>query len=144
MLRNKGIVLDSLLEDKLVAEASGDPKQREAVSELRAAKQRLLQLVLEEPGDVSEKMRKARVEEKQKLSKRVQELEAGLARQVAGLGEARRALSVKVAQVQRALEKDEVLLELLRYDHYLGKNTFELRYGAVLIAEMANQMGAAR
>src|SRR5206468_3701295 len=37
-LRWKGVVLDSLLEDRLVAEASGDPKQREIIEQLRSDK----------------------------------------------------------------------------------------------------------
>jgi len=133
VLRQKGIVLDSLLEDRLVAEASGDPKQREIVSELRSAKQRLLQLQLETPKDISEEALKKRAKEKKEISQRVEELEAGLARQVAGLGHTRRALSVTVPQVQAALRKDETLIELLRYDHYLGKDKFEPHYGAIVI-----------
>jgi tetratricopeptide repeat protein len=41
-LLHKGVMLDSLLEDRLVAEASRDAKRREVIDELRAAKQRLL------------------------------------------------------------------------------------------------------
>jgi CHAT domain-containing protein/Tfp pilus assembly protein PilF len=134
-LRQKGVVLDSLLEDRLVAEASEDPKQHELVSELRGAKQRLMQLQLETPKDLSEQTAKKREAEKNELSQRVEELEAGLARQVAGLGRARRALSVTVERVQAALATDEALIELLRYDHYLGKNKSEPRYGAVVIAQ---------
>src|SRR5207249_5989794 len=37
-------------------------------------------------------------------------------------------------QVQAALARDQVLIELIRYDHYLGKNNFESRYGAVAIS----------
>jgi len=133
VLRQKGIVLDSLLEDRLVAEASGDPKQREIVTELRSAKQRLLQLQLETPKDVSAEAVKKRDHEKEEISQRVEELEAGLARKVAGLGHARRALSVTVPQVQAALRKDETLIELLRYQRYLGKDKFEPHYGAVVI-----------
>src|SRR5207302_10704033 len=84
VLRQKGVVLDSLLEDRLVAEASGDPKQREIIEKLRAAKQRLMQLVLEVPKDLSEAAQKKRAIEKQKLSAEVEQLEASLARQVAG------------------------------------------------------------
>jgi hypothetical protein len=40
---------------------------------------------------------------------------------------------VTVAEVQAALGQDEALIEL-RYNHYLGKNKFEFRYGAVVIA----------
>ena len=39
VLHNKGVVLDSLLEDRLVAEASKDAKQRGVIDQLRAAKQ---------------------------------------------------------------------------------------------------------
>jgi tetratricopeptide (TPR) repeat protein/CHAT domain-containing protein len=134
VLRQKGVVLDSLLEDRLVAEASADPKQREIIEQLRAAKQRLMQLVLEVPKDLSEAAQKQRAAEKEKLSTEVEQLEAGLARQVAGLGKARRALSVTVAQVQAAVPKEAALIELLRYRHYVGKGKFEPRYGAVLIS----------
>jgi tetratricopeptide (TPR) repeat protein len=133
VLRQKGVVLDSLLEDRLIAEASADPKQHERVNELTSAKQRLMQLLLEVPKDTSEQALQKRETEKKKLSETVEELEAGLARQVAGLGRARRALSVTFPRVQAALGKSEVLIELLRYRHYLGKNQLETRYGAVVI-----------
>ena len=133
VLRQKGVVLDSLLEDRLVAEASGDPKQGKIIEQLRAAKQRLTQLHLEAPKDLSEQAQKQRADEREKLSAEVEQLEGGLARQVSGLGHARRALSVTVAEVQAALGKDETLIELLRYNHYLGKNKFEFRYGAIVI-----------
>jgi len=133
VLRQKGIVLDSLLEDRLVAEASGDPKQREIIEQLRAAKQRLTQLQLELPKDLSEQPQKQQVAEKEKLSSEVEQLEGSLARQVAGLGKARRALSVTVQQVQIALSKQAALIELLRYSHYLGKDKYEPRYGAIVI-----------
>ncbi|HEV2842944.1 MAG TPA: tetratricopeptide repeat protein [Chthoniobacterales bacterium] len=133
VLRQKGVVLDSLLEDRLAAEASGDPKQREVITKLRGAKQRLMQLVLEVPKDLSEAAQKHRAAEKERLSTEVEQLEGGLARQVAGLGKARRALSVTVPQIQCVLPKQAVLIELLRYSHYLGKGKFETSYGAVVI-----------
>jgi tetratricopeptide (TPR) repeat protein len=133
MLRQKGVVLDSLLEDRLVAEASADPKQREIITRLRAAKQRLMQLVLEVPKDLSEAAQKQRAAEKEKLFTEIEQLEGGLARQVAGLGKARRALRVTVPQVQAVLPKQAALIELLCYSHYLGKGKFEKRYGAVVI-----------
>ena len=133
VLRRKGVVLDSLLEDRLVAEASGDPRQHEIIEQLRAAKQRLTQLQLEVPKDLSEQAQKQRTAEKEKLSSEVEQLEGSLARQVAGLGHARRALSVTVQQVQSALPQQAALIELLRYSHYLGKTKFERRYGAIVI-----------
>src|SRR5206468_11571247 len=74
VLRQKGVVLDSLLEDRLVAEASGDPKQRAIVDELRSAKQRLTKLVMEVPEDFSEESRQQRDTEKEKLSAQVEQL----------------------------------------------------------------------
>ena len=53
ILHDKGVVLDSLLEDRLVAEASNDPKQREVIDQIRAAKQRFTQLLMEIPKDFS-------------------------------------------------------------------------------------------
>jgi tetratricopeptide (TPR) repeat protein len=135
VLRQKAVVLDSLLEDRLIAEASSDPKQREITEQLRAAKQRLMQLMLEVPKDSSEAAQKKRVTEKERLSAEVEQMEAGLARQVAGLGKARRALTVTVQQVQSALPPQTALIELLRYSHYLEKRNYERRYGAVVIGE---------
>jgi tetratricopeptide (TPR) repeat protein len=132
VLRQKGVVLDSLLEDRLVAEASLDPKQREVVEKLRSAKQRLTKLLMEIPKDLSEQSRQKRDAEKEKLSTEVEQLEGGLARQVTRLGHARRALSVTVQQVQSALPKKAALIELLRYSHYLGRNNHALRYGAIV------------
>jgi len=133
VLRQKGVVLDSLLEDRLVAEASNDPKQRDVIEQLSAAKQALMQFVLDVPKDLSEAAQKKRITEKEERSREIEQLEAGLARQMAGLGKARRALRVTVEEVQRALPRHEALVELVRYDHSLGKNTFEPRYGAVVI-----------
>ena len=53
ILRNKGVVLDSVLEDRLVAEASKDAKQREVIDQLRAAEQRAAQVLMEGPREFS-------------------------------------------------------------------------------------------
>ncbi len=134
VLHKKGVVLDSVLEDRLLAESSKDEKQREAVDQLRAAKQRYTQFLMEVPEDFSAKARQRRKAELEKRAAKVEQLEATLARQVSGLGRARRALSVTVAQVQGALGGDHVLVELLRYRHYMGKNKWDPHYGALVIA----------
>ena len=66
ILHNKGVVLDSLLEDRLVAEASKDAKQREVIDQLRAAKQRYTQLLMEIPRDFSAEARQRREAELEK------------------------------------------------------------------------------
>ncbi|HEY5706735.1 MAG TPA: CHAT domain-containing tetratricopeptide repeat protein [Terrimicrobiaceae bacterium] len=138
ILRTKGVVLDSVLEDRLSAEAAVDPKEREVIEQLGAAKARYTQLLMEVPKDVSAEARKRRGEELQKRARKVEELEGGLAKRVSGLGQARRALGVSVEQVQGALGSDQVLVELLRYEHYLGKKQWETRYGAAVFGPKAD------
>ena len=141
ILHTKGVVLDSLLEDRLAAEASKEAKQREVIDQLRAAKQRYTQLLMELPKDFSAEAQQRREAELEKRSARVEELEATLARQVIGLGRARRALRITLARVQGALAGDQVLVELLRYNHYLGKNEWERRYGPWRSPPMVSQDG---
>jgi CHAT domain-containing protein/Tfp pilus assembly protein PilF len=134
ILRFKGVVLDSLVEDLRLAEASQDPVRRARVEELRAFKRRLLQLTLEVPGDRSSEARRRREEERRKLEQEVERREGELAREVAGLGRARGALSVTAEQVQAALPRGWVLVELVRHRFYLGKGRLEERYGAAVLA----------
>src|SRR5205085_2096666 len=118
---------------RLEADASKDANQQAALTELRKAKQQLMQLALATPADFSDDAVRKRDALKAQLSEQVEQLEAKLARNVTGLGRARRALSITVPQVQAALADSEVLIELLRCDHYLGKNKWEPRYGALTI-----------
>jgi tetratricopeptide (TPR) repeat protein len=134
VLREKGIVLDSLLEDRLVAQASGDRKQREIIQRLDLAKERMAQMVIEVPSDSSVETRRQRAREKEKLSGQIEQLEADLARSAAGLGRGRRALAVTVDQVRAALPKNAALIELIRYSHYTGHGKEEPRYGAIVLS----------
>ena len=133
LLHRKGVVLDSIQEDGLVMHANKSPEDRALVDQRRVVKQRLTQLLFEVPKDFSPEAQQQRDSEKSKLANEVEELEKNLARQVTGLGRARRALSVTVEQVQKAIPKQTVLLEWLRYSHYLGMNKFEPRYGAIVL-----------
>ena len=51
----------------------------------------------------------------------MENIEGKLARQVTDLGQARRALSITVEQVQAAIPNDTVLVEYVRYSPLLGK-----------------------
>jgi tetratricopeptide (TPR) repeat protein len=130
VLRYKGVVLDSLIEDRLLAETSKTPQDRELLARLGADKQQLGQFLLQttdqRSGDISKKA--------EALEREVEQIEGQLAQHVAGLGHARRALSVTVEQVQAGIPKDGALIEYLRYGQYLGKGAFEPRYGAVVLA----------
>ncbi|MDA1272745.1 MAG: CHAT domain-containing protein [Verrucomicrobia bacterium] len=134
VLRNKGIVLDSLLEDCLVAEASQKPEHQALVEQLRSTKLRMTRFLLEEPEMLSLQSREAREAERAKSVEELERLEGSLAREVAALGHPRRALRVTVEQVRQALPKDAVLLELLRYWNHRVPHEPMSRYGAVVLA----------
>ena len=133
VLRNKGIVLDSLIEDELTARASKEPSVKEALDDLRAATRRLIQHNSRATSDTSPESLKGRQAEKAQLEGQFDTAQKALARNVAALGQTRRALRVTSQNVQGALAKDVVLLEFIEYSHYLGRNKFETRYGAVVV-----------
>jgi tetratricopeptide (TPR) repeat protein len=134
ILRHKGVVLDSLLEERLLSEAGQSPQDEASLERLQAARQHLTRLLLERPTRLDEQSLKARADEREKLSREVEQLEGALARRVAGLGRARQALQVTVEQVQATIAKDAALVEMIRYGHYLGTNRWEIRYGAAVLA----------
>jgi len=133
VLRRKSLVLDSLLEDQVVAEASADPARGATVEKIRTAKRRLTQLLIGVPTNLSDAAHQQREAEKETLAKEIEELEASLARNVAELGHARRTLSVTVPEVQAHLAQGQVLIEFIHYGHGIGNCKREPRYAAVVI-----------
>ena len=129
IIRYKGVVLDSIIEDRLLAEARDGSQDQKQVEELDMDKRQLGQLYLQSAQKLS-------VETTQRinvLEGEVEQIQSQLAQHVAGLGQARRALGVHLEQVQAAIPNDGALIEYLRYSHYLGRNQWEKRYGAILL-----------
>jgi CHAT domain-containing protein/Tfp pilus assembly protein PilF len=131
VLRYKGVVLDSIIEDRLVAQTSKTTQDSDLLARCDADKRRLGQLLLQSPNQAASGEIDQRVEA---LEHEMQQIEGRLAQHAVGLGHARRALGVTVEQVQAAIPKDGVLIEYLRYSKYLGKDKWEPRYGAVVLA----------
>jgi len=129
VLRYKGVVLDSIVEDRLLAEASQGSEDQKLVERLNVDKSQLGQLVLQPSQKLSDKTRQ-RIEA---LEGEVEKIESQLAEHVAGLNQARHALGVSLEQVQSRIPSDGTLIEYLRYRHYLGKNQWEGRYGAIVL-----------
>jgi tetratricopeptide (TPR) repeat protein/CHAT domain-containing protein len=129
VLRYKGVVLDSIIEDRLVTETSKTSEDRDLLTRLGADKRQLGQLLLQTRDQPSGDINKIEA-----LEHEVEQIDKRFAQHVSGLGGARRALIVTVEQVQAAIPQDGALIEYLRYDHYMGKGQFELRYGAVVLA----------
>jgi hypothetical protein len=134
ILQNKGLVLDSLLEDRLVTEASDKPEERAVINQLDAAKDRLTQLLLSPASNSGKEALKKQAEARSKAWQEVEQLEGDMARKVAGAGRVRQALSVTLEKVQAAIPPQTVLIEFLRYPHYLGKNQWASYYGAAVLA----------
>ena len=130
VLHYKGVVLDSIIEDRLLAETGKDEANRELVEQLNAKKRIVAQLSLQTTA-ASGKEAGERIKA---LEQEVENIEGKLARQGTDLGQARRALTATVEQVQAALPHDMLLVEYVRYSHYLGKSKYELRYGAVVLS----------
>jgi CHAT domain-containing protein len=129
VLRFKGVVLDSIVEDRLLAQASQSGEDRNLVEQINMDKSQLDQLLLQPAQKFSEETNQ-RI---QSLEDEVEKIEGELAQRVAGLGQARHALSVSLEQVQQAIPDDGTLVEYLRYFHYLGKGKWEPRYGAIVL-----------
>ena len=129
VLRYKGVVLDSIVEDRLLAEATQGSEDQKLVEQLNLDKTQLGQLLLQ-PLQKFSAQTKQRIEA---LEGEVEKIESQLAQRVAGLGHARHAMGVRLEQVQLAIPNDGALIEYLRYSDYLGKEKWEPRFGAIVL-----------
>ena len=129
VLRYKGVVLDSIVEDRLLVEASQGSQDQKLVEQLNLDKRQLGQLLLQ-PAQKLTAETNQRIDA---LEGEVENIESQLAQHIAGLGQARHALGVSLEQVQSSIPNDGALIEYLRYGHYLGKNRWEQRYGAIVL-----------
>jgi tetratricopeptide (TPR) repeat protein/CHAT domain-containing protein len=130
VLHYKGVVLDSIIEDRLLAEIGKGEGNRDLVQQLNAKKRIVAQLSLQ----TTTASAKEATEGIQTLEREVEDIEGKLARQGTDLGQARRRLAVTVEQVQAAIPKNTTLIEYVRYWHYLGKSKFESHYGAIVLS----------
>ena len=129
ILQYKGVVLDSIIEDRLVAEANKKSADRSLIERLVEDKRLLGQLLLQTPGKPSGESENKIAD----LRQEVDQIEGQLARDVSGLGRARRALTVTADRVQAVLPSDGALIEYIWYWQYLGKRQSERRYGAAVL-----------
>jgi hypothetical protein len=124
-LRYKGVVLDSIIEDRLLAERSKNKEDQDLVRLLNADKQRVGQLLLEIPKVPADQNAK----QLQRLEQEVEQIEGELARNVAGLRRPRSALAVTVEEVQQPFPQMEHSSIPFGID-ILGKED-QPRYGAM-------------
>jgi hypothetical protein len=129
VLRCKGVVLDSIVEDRLLAQTVEGSEDQKRVEQLDLDKKQLGQLLFQP----AQKLSAETSQRIQSLEEEVEKIEGELAQHVAGLGQARHALSVRLEQVQKAIPDDGALIEYLRYPDYVGKRKWEPHYGAVVV-----------
>jgi CHAT domain-containing protein/tetratricopeptide (TPR) repeat protein len=136
VLRTKGVVLDSLLEDAAVSRAERDPDVRDMLERRR---QILAQLSQAPDGAGGDDFSTAplSVADRRELEQEEQDLEAKLAGKGVGSGETRRALETDVSDVSDALPGDAALIEYLAYHRYTGRLTSVPWYGAVILTRDA-------
>jgi CHAT domain-containing protein len=136
VLRTKGVVLDSLLEDAALTRAERDPDVRDMLEKRRL----LLAQLGESPGDVSDadfSRAPTAQADRRKLEQEEQQLEASLADKGVGSGETRRALATDVSEIRDALPTDAALVEYVAYNRYTGRLTSEPAYGAIVLTHEA-------
>ncbi len=133
ILNHKGLVLDSLLEDQLIARAGRSPYDHMLIEKLAPAKRRLTEFMMTVPNDLRPAPLHLRAQQQEKIALGVDELQGELARRVMGFGNARRGLNVSADQVQKVIPTNSVLVEYIAYDHYLGKGAWERDYGATVL-----------
>lgn len=116
VLRSKGLVLDSLLEDEQLARRQGDPETAALIEQLRRARAAAVNTSAA-----------ALFQEAEKLEKR-------LAVRVTAVGERRRALAVEPAEVLAALPAGSALVEFVRYQQIGPRLGSTPSYGALILA----------
>jgi CHAT domain-containing protein/Tfp pilus assembly protein PilF len=133
ILRFKGVILDSFLEDRLIERASLDPKDQAMIRELLSTKEQLASLLFDAPGDSNARPREQREIEKNRLARDFEVVEGVLAHRVPGFGRVRNTANVTVAHVQNAIPAQAALVELIRYFKCVSADKWQPSYGAVLL-----------
>jgi len=129
VLRFKGIALDSIIEDRLMAVGSKGSEQQKLLDQIANDRDELGQLLWQ----TCETSSSAPTQRANELEQEVEQIEGRLASQAGSPGSVRRALSVTLEQVQNAIPKDSALVEYLNCPCYLGKGKVEVRYGAIVL-----------
>ncbi|MCG8600916.1 MAG: CHAT domain-containing protein [Verrucomicrobiales bacterium] len=123
VLRTKGIVLESILEDQGLAQKENDPALAETLAQLEQARRDLMKELLAGADP-------AGTEEKRKV---IAGLEAKLGRRDSHAG-ARKSLTVTIDAVAGAIPADGVLIEFIRYRDFSAPGRFVEHFGAVVLA----------
>jgi CHAT domain-containing protein len=115
LLRRKGLVLDSLMEDAELARLSGNPTLQELMTQLRETKTRLATLILAEPKNLTSEQNRASISG---LQSQVEKLEKDLARGSTRLEALQSGRKVVQPEVAAALPQGSALVEFAKYKSF--------------------------
>ncbi len=123
VLKTKGIVLESILEDRGVAKQGNDPALADTLVELKAVQRQLMEAVLAGKGEADTVA----------LKKRLGDLESKLAVDGKKKGRVEDGLKASAKAVAAVIPKGGALIEFIRYRDYSAPGRFVSRYGAIVI-----------
>lgn len=132
LLRYKGLVLDSLLEDARARMRSTDPALRGAESDLLRARQEAHRLLrISQSEEVEEDRRRAASEQYQQALASLDQIESALARQASGYGLVRSALAQTPEALLEKLPAGSCLVDFGVAHRYAGRGRYTPVYVAV-------------
>ena len=121
VLRLKGLVLDSILEERRLLANIGEGEGQALLAQLRDHRHRLGSAAL------------IGAEEKEKLRAETERLERSIASLASTRLEARQALGITEDRIRQALSPADAAIDFVRYRHLTDDHRWEPRYGAVVI-----------
>ncbi|MEM7516187.1 MAG: CHAT domain-containing protein [Planctomycetota bacterium] len=127
LLRQKGVVIDSLIREANLSAESDDPKIRDAQNGLASARARYREAFLAGESSDSDALKT--------LDEAVRSARLSL-REILGTSAAETgSTQFGIAEAQAALREGEALVDYLRFETYRGAADFETRYGAVVVTK---------
>ncbi|HOX02579.1 MAG TPA: CHAT domain-containing protein [Candidatus Paceibacterota bacterium] len=112
LLRRKGIVLDSMIEDVHAVQQSADPDCRDILRQLRSLKSRIAQIVMSKPNVDKLESSQSEVE---RLTREAELLEKDLARKSARFRAGQAATQIGLTNILDAMEPGTALVEYVKY-----------------------------
>ncbi|MHC1764901.1 MAG: CHAT domain-containing protein [Verrucomicrobiia bacterium] len=127
ILRIKGAVLDSIIEDRRLAEAAVTPEMQAELAKYHEARRRWVPARLAADARVDG-------EDPRRIQEEIRRLELSLVQAVHPPDGTRNGSPLTMEQLQRALPPGTVLVEFIYYSHYLGRHRWQGRVGALVTA----------
>jgi CHAT domain-containing protein len=132
VLDHKGIVLDSIIEDLQTTRQARGEKNERLLASRSQKKKKLMKLYWDLSLGMTREERYQKEQQQLRLKHEIKEIEQQMTQHMR-FGQSRAILDVDVEKIQKALPQDAVLIDFIKYNHYLGQYRFEPRYGAIVI-----------